>query len=1312
MENVLPKTGRPQNCFCVYLVSYESEKMKFFPACSIIIVLLSLATLPAFAQYAKLRDFGSTMEGINPYGSVITDGTFLYGTTANGGTNGAGVIYKVQPNGTNFSVIHQFNKTDGLSPSAALVRDGTTLYGTTLGGGQFLQGTIFKVNTDGSGFTTLFDFEYVATGGYPLGPLLSDGAVLYGTTSQGGVNFGGTVFKINKDGTGHTKLVEFDEDFGSSPQGNIAYDGTYIYGSTRFGGTFFDGTVYKVKTDGTGFQSLRSFNGSVEGFSPIGGVFFDGTYLWGTTLAGGSSSQGTLFRLLPDGSGYQTLVSFNGTGNGASPKATLVSDGTFLYGITFQGGVTGNGTLFRILPTGSGFVKLADFSGSASGAQPEGTLLVIGSALYGTKSYGGPGRVGNIFKVDNTGANLTNVYSFEVAGNNPVGDLVSDGTFLYSTTTMGGRNDVGTLYKIKPDGTGFQKILDFEDAATGGRPLNGVCRIGSTLYGMTSQGGVNNAGTIYSIDTDGTDFSKLMDFDFPTTGGYPQGGFVSDGTFLYGMTSSGGANSGGTIFKILPNGTGYTKLRDLTNQNPNGSLILEGGVLYGTTYGGGGFGFGTVFMILPDGDDYFELVEFEYSNGAQPRGSLYSDGTFLYGTTFLGGAHNVGTIFKVKKDGSTFQTLMDFEDGPPTGAYSHGSFISDGTYLYSVASGRGVDDKGTLFRIKPDGTGFDKLLDFNDGSQASGRLFSDGTFLYGTTLGGGKYSLGTLFKRSLADYVSITNFSPESGATGTYVTIRGNDFNPVAANNTVRFNGQAATVISASVSEIVAMVPVGATDGPISVTSGGTDTSIKDFVVTPEARMFTGTVQTCDATFIFDSSADDEVETFIPASAGGKIKVTFTFMDIEDELLVYDGPNVNSPLVATLSSPDTDFEYTSTAPGGELTFHYVWHDASSEWDADIECVGGSTINITSQPDDVEVCEGLTAVFSTAASGVPNITYHWQFSDDGLGWNDIVNDALHYSNATTPNLSVNTTGNFGAGHYRCRVTGNGAADVLTNTAMLTLIAAPAAPGGGGVSEPECGPVVANLEASGGSDGQYKWYDGSGTLINGAVNHIFTTPSLPTTTTYAASINNGQCESTKTGFTVSVKSCTPPVVTTVQSITSLDSKLTIDLTPLIADAENDLDPSTLKIVGQPESGATVSISGLTLTINYAGTGFSGKDIIGIEVCDFEGLCAIQQFSIDVAGDVVVYNAVSPNGDGKNEYLLLEFIDVLPTTKTNTVKIYGRWGDEVFSVSDYDNVNRVFKGFNKNGNKLPSGTYFYRVTFPGGGHEELSGYLQLKQ
>jgi gliding motility-associated-like protein len=174
------------------------------------------------------------------------------------------------------------------------------------------------------------------------------------------------------------------------------------------------------------------------------------------------------------------------------------------------------------------------------------------------------------------------------------------------------------------------------------------------------------------------------------------------------------------------------------------------------------------------------------------------------------------------------------------------------------------------------------------------------------------------------------------------------------------------------------------------------------------------------------------------------------------------------------------------------------------------------------------------------------------------------------------------------------------------------------------------------------------------------------------------------------------------------TRIGGTVTKNLVPLITTIGNNLDINSITVIVQPPSGAVASISKGTLTVDYTNISFSGKESITIRACDTNGNCATKQFDIEVAGDVVVYNAVSPNGDKLNEYFYLKFIDTL--SPKNQVSIYNRWGDEVFSISDYDNKTRVFAGLNNDGNKLPVGTYFYKIVLATA-NKTLTGFLSLK-
>ncbi len=146
--------------------------------------------------------------------------------------------------------------------------------------------------------------------------------------------------------------------------------------------------------------------------------------------------------------------------------------------------------------------------------------------------------------------------------------------------------------------------------------------------------------------------------------------------------------------------------------------------------------------------------------------------------------------------------------------------------------------------------------------------------------------------------------------------------------------------------------------------------------------------------------------------------------------------------------------------------------------------------------------------------------------------------------------------------------------------------------------------------------------------------------------------------------------------------------------------------------PNSGAKASIdANENLILDYTGNSFVGTEYADVQVCDSLNSCTERALEIDVTASVEVFNAVSPFPDGINDFFNLKYIDQIEETKNNKVVIVDRWGNEVFSIADYDNVVRVFKGLDNRGNELPSGTYFYRIDFDSG-RPTLTGFISLKR
>ena len=298
-------------------------------------------------------NFGSGPDSQRPLGTVLlaNDGNF-YGTTYTGGAHNAGTVFKVTPSGSK-SVLWSFgNGTDGGYPKSALVQGSNgNLYGTTTGGGAFGGGTVFKVTLAGVE-SILWGFGSGADGTDPeAGVIQGIDGNLYGTTSLGGTQGRGIVFKVSPSGV-EKVLSNFDYATGGSPKAALiqATDGNF-YGTTSAGGSAGGGTVFKITPAGEE-SVLWSFGAGQDGFSPGAGLVQgrDGNF-YGTTVSGGTvNGAGTIFRVTP--AGVETILwdlGYGGNG-GFSESFNLVedADGNF-YGTTSGGGGTAGGTIFKLI---------------------------------------------------------------------------------------------------------------------------------------------------------------------------------------------------------------------------------------------------------------------------------------------------------------------------------------------------------------------------------------------------------------------------------------------------------------------------------------------------------------------------------------------------------------------------------------------------------------------------------------------------------------------------------------------------------------------------------------------------------------------------------------------------------------------------------------------------------------------------------------------------------------------------------------------------------------------------------------------------
>lgn len=373
------------------------------------------------------------------------------------------------------------------------------------------------------------------------------------------------------------------------------------------------------------FSVIHNFTGN-DGDSPYAGPTLDrGGHLYGTTYAGGLHGAGSVYKLSQHGSSWllSPLYSFSGEADGAGPgfgALAIGTDGT-LFGTTEGGGIFGVAYNLGPRPTPCPSILcpwidtvIHTFGRSGDGSQPvNGLVFDPAGNLYGTLNIGGAGNNGAVFQMTKSGQTWSESVIYNFTGGNdggtPVASVALDAAGnLYGTTSFGGANGVGVVYKLSHSGSGWTEtvLYTFQGANDGQNPVAGVTVDPSgNLYGATFLGGANNGGTLYKLSPSGGGYTFTLLYSFPGFGGPYSTLTLANGN-LYGTTNRDGAFNDGSVFKLTPNGSGwtFTDLYDFTGSNdgnvPYGGVAVDAqGDVFGTTSLGGSDNRGVVWAITP-----------------------------------------------------------------------------------------------------------------------------------------------------------------------------------------------------------------------------------------------------------------------------------------------------------------------------------------------------------------------------------------------------------------------------------------------------------------------------------------------------------------------------------------------------------------------------------------------------------------------------------------------------------------------------------------------------------------------------------------
>ncbi|MFM2193169.1 MAG: hypothetical protein RLZZ118_2126, partial [Bacteroidota bacterium] len=724
------------------------------------------------------------------FNSIVIAQNALFTTVGSGGKE-FGAVIGIKPDSINLMQSKVFDGLPGGNPlySTMVLHTNGKMYGTQSIGGKFNLGVIYEYNPATNGYTVLYDFDGGTNGGSPQGGLfIAVNGKMYGTTRYGGSASGssgfGVIFEFNPFLNQYLKKANLSASVGYNPLGciNQAPNGKY-YLLCGSGGQSY--TVGSISTQSLGeiieidsstfaisrkvaFASNPALGTASVGRSPASGLLFYNGKFYASTQYGGLNGVGILFEYVPGTTTATKIYDFI-TANGANPQGTLSMVNGKLFGTTNLGGVNSQGVIFQFDIANNTYTKKADFS-STIGAQPSGQLILASNnKFYGFALFGGANNFGTLYEFNYLSNTLTKKIDCNTTiGGKPYGGLVqnTDGK-LYGTPNNGSFSDGGTLISFDTSSNAAVKLIDFQSAINGANPQSSLTKTTSgRIFGLTKNGGVNGAGTLFEYFPTSNTITKLIDFS-STNGKNPIGAMIeAPNGKLYGTTDKGGTSDLGTIFEFNPTGNVFTKKIDNTSNTPElnsfvystGSKLLT--ISATATY---------TVNLQQNG----AIVEYDYNTnalttkyiflgntGADPKSTLFkANNGKLYGVTSGGGDSSVGVIYEYDHTADVYTKKIDLSQ--PIGKIGFASLVEGNTNtLLGVTSEGGLNNSGepsnydgTIFEYDFVANTYSVKYNFSaaNGFAPKGPLFkaSDGKY-YGLTTKGGANGKGVIYQYNLA----------------------------------------------------------------------------------------------------------------------------------------------------------------------------------------------------------------------------------------------------------------------------------------------------------------------------------------------------------------------------------------------------------------------------------------------------------------------------------------------------------------------------------------------------------------------------------
>ena len=837
------------------------------------------------ALNTKMILTSSPGQGAHPTGSMLLgNDNLFYGLTRSGGVHNKGTLYCYNPIANTFTIKIPFNGALGANPEGSLIaHTSNQLYGLCKNGGSNNHGVLFLYNKGGGYFNVEVNFDASTTGAHPTGDLIkATNGLLYGMTSAGGGSGLGTFFVFDPNTSTITKLLDFSGNNGSTPRGSLKQTSNgKLYAMTSMGGVHGNGVLFEYDPNTSTFSKLHDLS-PLKGSQPIYSALIEVSCIDSTnitqTVCDSLQSPSGIYTWVSSGlyrdtvenlAGCDSILIFNLTVNYSSDTTySVMACDSFVSPsghIRFVGGnyidtILNSSGCDSIIHTSLSIYKSDTVHDTITACYkytwPQNGMTYFSSGVYydsltnssncdstlilyltinrvdsateyvisadpytwtvNGQTYSSSGVYSHV---------LSNVFGCDSIMILNLNMVAAKSSELWGLTSKGGSSDLGVAFKLDSTASiSYQSLSESSAKRATATPIV----VNDLLVGTSYQGGAHGRGVIYTYNTVTGSYSEVHHFTY-------NDGWLSTRKLLrhptnpdlvYGICSTGGAHSGGTLFEFNLNTNTFTKLYDFNNASGKSprNIVWRFGDIFGVTYSGGALGYGTIYRYDPTIHSFVLMHNFTGANGRNPYNIMWSNDGKFYGTTYGGGLNDAGVLYQYDAIGNVFVNVLDLDttnlndawgelvqdkynssNNVLLGMTSNGGALGKGAIFsfdvkqnklveeftfngingrtpnaflnyspshscyYSVTHKGGTKDAGTIFKYSQVTGTHTKLYDHD---QATGALPYDGLAifnsdtLYGTTWEGGKKNQGVLFSFVLSSgtFKGLNHFNFVSGS--------------------------------------------------------------------------------------------------------------------------------------------------------------------------------------------------------------------------------------------------------------------------------------------------------------------------------------------------------------------------------------------------------------------------------------------------------------------------------------------------------------------------------------------------------------------